>query len=115
MIRGRRRLDQIRAEQGVTLTSNGAVEMDATSRAVQSVARFDVRAGLAGCRRRSQARCSPAEHVGVGQRVSEAFPTASSPAPSPESGWTAWPTGPPEAHHVLAWPDAGRDRHVPPA
>ncbi|WP_370588635.1 HAD family hydrolase [Pseudonocardia sp. C8] len=67
-------LDQVGLRRGVTLTSNGAVEMDTASRAVRSVARFDVRAGLARLRATFPGAVFAGEHVGVGQRVSGPFP-----------------------------------------
>lgn len=59
---------------GVTLTSNGAVELDTGTRQVRTVARFDVGAGLARLRERFPGAVFAGEHVGVGQRVSGPFP-----------------------------------------
>jgi len=67
-------LDQIGLTGGVTLTSNGAVEMDTASREVLSVARFDVTAALGRLRELFPGAVFAAEHVGVGQRVSGPFP-----------------------------------------
>ncbi|SFN78024.1 HAD-superfamily hydrolase, subfamily IIB [Pseudonocardia ammonioxydans] len=67
-------LDQLGLDGGVTLTSNGAVEMDTASRRVLSVARFDVTAGVRRLREAFPGAVFGAEHVGVGQRVSAPFP-----------------------------------------
>ncbi|MBN9735353.1 MULTISPECIES: HAD family hydrolase [unclassified Pseudonocardia] len=67
-------LDRIGLDTGVTLTSNGAVEMDTATRRVLSVSRFDVGAGLARLREHFPGAVFAGEHVGVGQRVSGPFP-----------------------------------------
>ncbi|MBP2370335.1 HAD family hydrolase [Pseudonocardia parietis] len=67
-------LDHLGLAGGVTLTSNGAVEMDTASRTVLSVARFDISAGLARLREVFPGAVFGTEHVGVGQRVSAPFP-----------------------------------------
>ncbi len=70
-------LDAIGLSRGVTLTSNGAVEMDTGTRRVLSVARFE-RAVVADALERMTALFPGAvfacEHVGVGQRISAPFP-----------------------------------------
>ncbi|MEQ3554097.1 HAD family hydrolase [Pseudonocardia nematodicida] len=67
-------LDELGLTGGVTLTSNGAVEMDTASRVVRSVARFDVTAALSRLRELFPGAVFAGEHVGVGQRVSAPFP-----------------------------------------
>ncbi|ANY08077.1 HAD family hydrolase [Pseudonocardia sp. HH130630-07] len=67
-------LVQLGLRSGVTLTSNGAVELDTATLTVRSVARFDAAAGLARLRERFPGAVFAAEQVGIGARVSGPFP-----------------------------------------
>ena len=67
-------LDQLGLDAGVTLTSNGAVEIDTATREIRSVRTFDVTGALARLRATFPGARYASEHVGVGQRVSEPFP-----------------------------------------
>lgn len=67
-------LDQLGLDSGVTLTSNGAVEIDTATRAIRSVETFDTSAALARLRATFPGARYACERVGVGQRVSEPFP-----------------------------------------
>lgn len=67
-------LDQLGMDSGVTITSNGAVEIDTATRAVRTVREFDVRAALSRLREALPGARYACEHVGVGQRVSAPFP-----------------------------------------
>lgn len=67
-------LDVLGLRSGVTVTSNGAVELDTGTREVRSVARFDVGACMDRMAERFPGAVFAGEHVGVGQRVSAPFP-----------------------------------------
>lgn len=97
-------LDQLGLGGGVTLTSNGAVEVDTASRAVLSVARFDVTAGIARLRDTFPGAVFGTEHVGVGQRVSAPFPDGILAGTVTEVGLDGL-LGEPTPKLVMYWPD----------